>query len=100
MGEGKKALVRGLYAMIDSAYVHADERAETARALTMGGPRVVQLRAKGLGAADMLRAARAIRKVTDECGAVFIVNDRVDLAVLSGADGVHLGQVDLPARSD
>jgi thiamine-phosphate pyrophosphorylase len=59
---------------------------------------VVQLRDKRLPCSDLLAAACEIREITREAGALFIVNDRVDIALASGADGVHLGQDDLPVR--
>ena len=57
---------------------------------------MVQLRAKRAIDRDALAWCKAIRKVTRESGALFIVNDRFDLALAAGADGVHLGQGDLP----
>lgn len=60
------------------------------------GVDVVQLRDKALEARELLRAAEVVRRRTVEAGALFIVNDRVDLAIAAGADGVHLGQGDLP----
>lgn len=92
----KKTLVRGLYAIVDSTYIDTALMGETARKMAEGGARVIQLRAKGLGAGETLTAARSIRAVTEKAGALFIVNDRVDVALLAGADGVHLGQEDLP----
>jgi thiamine-phosphate pyrophosphorylase len=57
---------------------------------------VVQLRAKRTIDRDALAWCRAIRVMTRESGTLFIVNDRFDLALATGADGVHLGQGDLP----
>jgi thiamine-phosphate pyrophosphorylase len=59
------------------------------------GVDVVQLRDKVAGPREQLDAARAFRAACDRHGALFVVNDRVDLAIASGADGVHLGQEDL-----
>ena len=66
------------------------------RATLRGGAPAIQLRAKMLGAAEMLELARRIREETIAAGALFFVNDRLDLALLAGADGVHLGEDDLP----
>lgn len=60
------------------------------------GVDVVQLREKHTEAGPLLRHCEVVRRRTSEFGALFIVNDRVDVAVASGADGVHLGQDDLP----
>jgi len=69
---------------------------EQARAACEGGARVVQLRAKHAGDREALAWAETIRAVTREAGVLFFVNDRFDLAWLAGAEGVHLGQEDLP----
>lgn len=61
-----------------------------------GGVDIVQLREKQLDGKELLRRAEFVREATAAAGALFIVNDRPDLALLSGADGVHLGQDDLP----
>ena len=57
-----------------------------------GGVRFVQLREKELSGKELLRLARALRELTAAFGARLMVNDRVDVAILSDADGVHLGQ--------
>jgi len=56
-----------------------------------GGVRFVQLREKDLSGNELLRLARALRELTAAFGARLMVNDRVDIAILSDADGVHLG---------
>jgi thiamine-phosphate pyrophosphorylase len=61
-----------------------------------GGADMVQLREKELPDRELLALARRLRELTARAGAVFIVNDRPDLARLSHADGLHLGQDDLP----
>jgi thiamine-phosphate pyrophosphorylase len=61
-----------------------------------GGARCIQLREKLLGAGETLPLAHRLRLLTRAAGALFIVNDRVDLALASEADGVHLGPDDLP----
>lgn len=57
-----------------------------------GGVRAVQLREKALDAKGLLRLAKELRALTNGYNARLIINDRVDVALLSGADGVHLGQ--------
>ncbi len=61
-----------------------------------GGVEIVQLRAKDQTDADLLAAARRFKAACDEHDALLIVNDRPDLAVEAGADGVHVGQDDMP----
>ncbi|MCI0651580.1 MAG: thiamine phosphate synthase [Planctomycetes bacterium] len=70
---------------------------DAARAALRGGAQALQLREKDLPAGEFLRRARLLRELTAEHGALLIVNDRVEVAALAGADGVHLGQEDLPA---
>src|SRR2546428_12442861 len=60
------------------------------------GVDVIQLRDKRLEAGPLCRAAEEFRAAADETGVLFIVNDRPDVALAAGADGVHLGQDDLP----
>jgi thiamine-phosphate pyrophosphorylase len=67
-----------------------------AEAACAGGAAVVQLRCKRSTDADTLALARALRGPTRAAGALLFVNDRFDLALAAGADGVHLGQEDLP----
>jgi thiamine-phosphate pyrophosphorylase len=61
-----------------------------------GGVDVVQLREKSLDARSVLAAAAAVRRVCADTGVPFILNDRPDLALEAGADGVHVGQDDAP----
>ena len=64
-------------------------------AVLRGGARIVQLRDKESGDRRLLAKARHFRQRTLEAGALFLVNDRVDIALLADADGVHVGQQDL-----
>lgn len=92
----KVSLISGFYPIVDTAYLKPGELSIFASSLLKGGASVIQLRAKGLGGRETLKAAREIKGLASSYGAVFIVNDRVDIALLSGADGVHLGQDDIP----
>jgi thiamine-phosphate pyrophosphorylase len=86
-GSERRARLRGLYAIVS--------RPEEARAAIDGGAAVVQVRVKGAPSGEVLRVAREVVALSGE-RALVIVNDRADLALLSGADGVHLGDEDLP----
>lgn len=88
--------IKGLYVIIDTVFVPHDEVGRVCQSALEGGARIIQLRAKDSGAKDFLRSAQTLRELTTKAGAVFIVNDRCDIAALSGADGVHLGQDDIP----
>ncbi len=67
-------------------------------AVLAGGAAVVQLRDKDSGDRELLAKARYFRTETRRAGALFIVNDRLDIAMLADADGLHVGQKDLPAE--
>jgi len=66
------------------------------RAALRGGVDIVQLRMKDAGDDDVLRAAEHVRAACAEAGALFVLNDRPELVAAAGADGVHLGQDDMP----
>lgn len=68
---------------------------EIVQKLLAGGARLIQLRDKDAGARALLDAARGCLQLTRPAGARLIINDRVDVALTSQADGVHLGQEDL-----
>jgi thiamine-phosphate pyrophosphorylase len=87
-----------LYVITDSALPPGRPHVEIARAALAGGADAVQLRDKGAAAQNLCTAASEIQPLARKFGAVFIVNDRVDVALVAGADGAHVGQQDLPAR--
>ena len=70
---------------------------ETAEEAIAGGADCIQLREKELGGAELLARARRLVELCRRKGALCIINDRPDIAALSEADGVHVGQDDLPA---
>ena len=90
------AKIRGLHVLADDDPRWARDPVEQARAACAGGAAVVQLRCKRATDRQLLAWAAAIRALTRASEALFFVNDRFDLAVLADADGVHLGQHDLP----
>jgi len=85
------------YAMVDTAGGHTP--VDLARQLLDAGARVMQLRLKDVGSRDFLAAARDIAQLCRTRQALLIVNDRVDIAMLTDADGVHLGQQDVPLEA-
>ena len=72
---------------------------DLAAACLSGGARVLQVRAKAASSGWLLDIATAICDVAHRAGAIVIINDRADIARLSGADGVHVGQDDLDPRA-
>src|SRR5881628_1224677 len=87
-----------LYAIVDPLDT-GREPAALAAALLRGGARLVQLRWPGASARELLAAALAIRPLARAAGALFLVNDRPDVARAAEADGAHLGQDDLPVAA-
>jgi thiamine-phosphate pyrophosphorylase len=92
-------LVRARLCLLATAARARGSLEAVVEAAIRGGAMVVQLREKGLEDADLLRSARRLRELTAAHGALLIVNDRPDIALLSHADGVHLGQSDLSVRA-
>jgi thiamine-phosphate pyrophosphorylase len=87
-----------LYVITDESLSKGLSHVEIARRAIAGGADAIQLRDKAMSGKDLLRAAKELRAVTKHAGRAFIVNDRLDVALLCGADGVHLGQDDIPAK--
>lgn len=85
-----------LYGITDSVFAGGRTHYEQAAAMIAGGIRLIQYREKRKKARLMYEECLAIRQLTREAGVVFLVNDHVDLAMAVEADGVHVGQGDLP----
>jgi thiamine-phosphate pyrophosphorylase len=88
-----------LCAITDATLVPGRDHVAIAEAALAGGADMIQLRDKTGSMRDLLPQARAIQCLCRSRGALFIVNDRVDLALAADADGAHVGQEDLPAES-
>ena len=94
-GQAKKKLNQmRLYVLITSELCKKDPL-QVARDVSAAGADVVQLREKNMADGDYLALAARMAELCHEQGKLFIVNDRPDIAVIAGADGVHLGQEDL-----
>jgi thiamine-phosphate pyrophosphorylase len=87
-----------LYAITD-ARLSGLSHAEQVLRLCLGGARLIQLREKQAGAREFFAEAEAALRVARKAGVRLIINDRVDVALALGADGVHLGQDDLPPEA-
>src|SRR5262249_19492517 len=88
-----------LYVILDRTAARGRSLEEILDATIAGGCRLVQLREKEWPTGRLLALAERLLDRCRRAGVTFIVNDRVDLAVAVGADGVHLGQDDLPPRA-
>ncbi|MGC9174953.1 MAG: thiamine phosphate synthase [Thermoprotei archaeon] len=89
-----KELPDGLYGITVRGWGFDHER--SAELLLGAGARIIQYREKELPVREMIKQAKRVKELCESYGAIFIVNDRVDVAYASDADGVHLGQEDLP----
>src|SRR5688500_18205379 len=85
----------GVYLVTDDSIEPARRQLVVTEALAAGA-RVVQLRDKRALGGALLREAATLAALCHQYGALLIVNDRADVAVAAGADGVHVGQEDLP----
>jgi len=85
------------YAIVDPVGGH--DPVALAQTILDAGARLMQLRLQDASGRDFLAAARAIAKLCRKHGAILIVNDRVDIAILADARGAHLGQTDLPLEA-
>jgi thiamine-phosphate pyrophosphorylase len=102
MGEQIREVRKRMFAEVD-LYPVTCERLSAGRsnlevlaAVIAGGSRIVQLREKEYAGGDLYRLALKFREITVEAGMLLIINDHLDIALAVGADGVHLGQEDLP----
>jgi thiamine-phosphate pyrophosphorylase len=87
-----------LYAIIDPEHAGGRSLPELARLVTAGGATLVQLRDKTRETRVMVDEARAVHDVLKAAGVPLLINDRVDVALACGAEGVHVGQDDMTAQ--
>lgn len=85
-----------LYAITDERFHPGRKLLDVMEEALQGGADIIQLRDKTATKRELLHKARALRKLTRRYGALLIINDHVDIALAADADGVHLGQDDLP----
>jgi thiamine-phosphate diphosphorylase len=85
-----------LYAILDPEQTKGRATEAVLRQLLDGGAKILQLRVKALAPRDFCDVAHIARGATRRAGCLLIVNDRIDIALACDADGVHLGQEDLP----
>jgi len=90
----KEAL--SLYLVTDDKYLEGKNILQMLNLATEGGVTAIQLRLKEKSDRELLALAKALRILTTEKGLLFIIDDRLDLALAAGADGVHLGKEDIP----
>ncbi len=88
-----------LYALTDAGLSCGRSVVDVADAMLRAGVRVLQYREKDRKPGVMLDECLQLRRMTRDAGCTFIVNDHVDIALLADADGVHVGQEDLPVEA-
>ena len=87
-----------LYGVTDRRWLKKDESlSDACRKAIAGGLTFLQLREKHLSDEDFLKEAIEIKKITDDAGIPFVINDNVNVAIKCHADGVHVGQTDMAA---
>lgn len=89
--------ITGLYAIIDAAFLEGRDYQQFASQVIKGGAGVIQLRAKNLDKRKFYGMARGLKKLCSDNGVPFIVNDSLDIAMAVDADGLHIGNDDIPA---
>lgn len=110
MWEGVNTLINGtkcnlnndkkLYLVTNSdKFASEDEFLDAVASALQGGVDILQLREKNMPAKKILELGKKLKQLCSEYGATFIVNDRIDIAAILDADGVHLGQDDLDVKS-
>ena len=91
--------VRGFYGIVDWQGADCQGAVNLARQLIAGGAKTLQLRMKRADTRDLLWIGEALRSLCRQEGRLFVVNDRLDVAMALGAEAVHLGQDDIPIES-
>jgi len=90
--------ISGLYAIIDSQSLSGRSQVEVTSQAIRGGAKTIQLRDKIRSKKELLPIAQQLKNLCAEHNVLFIVNDYLDIALAAGADGLHLGQDDLPIK--
>lgn len=89
-------MLKGLYVITDNTLMPGRGHLEIAQAVLEAGGRILQLRDKRASTRELVQIGMRLRELTRSYNAILIVNDRVDVALAVEADGVHLGQEDMP----
>ena len=91
--------ISGLYVIIDAETLEGRSEVEVAKQAIAGGATIIQLRDKQRNKRELIPVAEELRQICAQAKKLFIINDYPDLALLVNADGVHLGQDDIPVSS-
>jgi len=88
--------INGVYLILDYGFLNGRSEIEVARQAIDGGVKIIQLRDKQRSKGEMLKTARELKQLCAKNNVLFIVDNYIDIALVSDADGVHLSQTDLP----
>jgi len=97
--KNKRERISGLYAIIDAQYLGNRPYGEVAAQILEGGARIVQLRDKHMPKKELLSVAQELKNLCVAHDSLFIVNDYLDIAMSVDADGLHIGQDDIPVKA-
>jgi thiamine-phosphate pyrophosphorylase len=92
----KKKQLTGLYVILDTQALAGRDEVQIAGEIIRGGAKAIQLRDKQRSKGKLLPIAQKLQELCADSGVLFIINDHLDLALCSDADGLHIGQQDLP----
>jgi thiamine-phosphate pyrophosphorylase len=92
----KSKRICGLYVILDRQFLSGRDEMDVARQVIAGGAKVIQLRDKEGNRRHLLSAGKRLKELCAQNGVLFIINDYLDLAIALDADGIHVGQEDLP----
>jgi thiamine-phosphate pyrophosphorylase len=90
--------IKGVYGILDTGILKLEELIKTAGQMISGGSTVIQLRDKSSNKREIIAISRDLQKLCHEKHTLFIINDYPDIALVCDADGIHLGQNDLPVN--
>jgi thiamine-phosphate pyrophosphorylase len=95
----KKDIDYTLYVCTDRGLMSSETVEQSVESVIKGGATVIQLREKNISSREFFNTALRVKAVTEKYGVPLIINDRLDIALAANADGVHLGQSDLPCSA-
>lgn len=93
------SIPQGIYGITCDRFSNGKSNIQCAKEMINGGIKIIQYRDKNKSLKEKLKEATEIKKLCEKKGVLFIVNDHVDIALLTNADGVHIGQEDLDPKS-
>ncbi len=92
-------LLTGLYVVLDTDVLNGRDPLKLTNEILRAGTKVIQLRAKDYETRDFIELAEKLTKLCHRHNALLIINDRLDVALSADADGLHVGQSDMPAKT-